>query len=173
MKNILRLIERSSNLYPNKIFLRDINKEFNLTYKKTLDFIYKLNDYFFNNKIKKEKIIVIFDNSILLSLLFLGITSTNRVFVPVNPEIGKYEFLNILKTSGAKILIIDEIYKKKFSKLFKKKSICIKNHLEFVDDICTRKKKNLIKISLAYVKFFTPLDQRVILRGLCLHINLF
>ncbi len=146
MENILRLIERSSNLYPNKIFLRDINKEFNLTYKKTLDFIYKLNDYFFNNKIKKkEKIIVIFDNSILLSLLFLGITSTNRVFVPVNPEIGKYEFLNILKTSGAKILIIDEIYKKKFSKLFKKKSIYIKNHLEFIDDILTRKNKKIEK----------------------------
>ena len=103
MKNIFGIIKRSSILYPNKIFLKDINKEFNFTYKNTLEFIYKLNNYFFFNKIKKkEKIIVIFDNSVLLSLLFLGITSTNRVFVPVNPDIGKYEFLNIFKTSGAK-----------------------------------------------------------------------
>ena len=73
MKNIFGIIKRSSILYPNKIFLKDINKEFNFTYKNTLEFIYKLNDYFFFNKIKKkEKIIVIFDNSVLLSLLFLA-----------------------------------------------------------------------------------------------------
>jgi hypothetical protein len=29
----------------------------------------------------------------------LGVTSTNRIFVPVNPEIGNYEFLHILKTA--------------------------------------------------------------------------
>ena len=32
-KNIYRLIEKSSNLYPNKIFLRDINKKLDLTYE--------------------------------------------------------------------------------------------------------------------------------------------
>ncbi len=103
-KNIYRLIEKSSNLHPNKIFLKDINKKLNLTYEKTLEFIHKLNYFFFENKIKKkEKIIVIFDNSLLLSLFFLGITSSNRVFVPVNPDIGRFEFLNILKTSEAKL----------------------------------------------------------------------
>ena len=132
-KNIFRLIEKSSNLYPNKIFLKDVHKKFDFTYKQTLEFFYKLNYFFLKNKIKKkEKIIVIFDNSLLLSLLFLGITSTNRVFVPVNPDIGKFEFLNILKTSGAKILISDKVYEKKFIKLFKKNffiSMNIKNLL--------------------------------------------
>ena len=81
----------------------------------------------------------------LLSLLFLGITSTNRVFVPVNPDIGKYEFLNILKTSGAKSLIMDEIYKDKFSKLFKKKSTFVSNHFLFIKKILARKKRNFDK----------------------------
>ena len=127
-KNIFRLIEKSANSHPNKIFLRDVNKKINLSYKDTLSFIYKFNHFLLNNKIRaNNKILVIFDNSILLSLLFLSITSTNRVFVPVNPDIGKYEFLNILKTSGAKFSIIDEIYKKKFSSFIKKKIIYLKD----------------------------------------------
>ena len=92
-KNIFRLIEKSANSHPNKIFLKDVNRKINLSYKDTLSFIYKFNFFLLNNKIKaNNKILVIFDNSILLSLLFLSITSTNRVFVPVNPDIGKYEF---------------------------------------------------------------------------------
>ena len=145
-KNIFRLIEKSSNLYPNKIFLKDVHKKFDFTYKQTLEFIYKLNYFFLKNKIKKkEKIIVIFDNSLLLSLLFLGITSTNRVFVPVNPDIGKFEFLNILKTSGAKILISDKVYEKKFIKLFKKKFFYINEHQKFIDKILNGKEKNFDK----------------------------
>ena len=145
-KNIFRLVERTSKLYPNKVFLKDINKEYNITYKNTVNFIYKLNNYLLKNKIKKkEKIIIIFDNSILLSLLFLGITSTNRVFIPINPDIGKFEFLNILKTSGAKFSIIDKIYQKKFSKLLKKKSIYVDNHLEFIKKILSEKKRNFDK----------------------------
>ena len=145
-KNIYRLIEKSSSLYPNKIFLRDINKKLDLTYKQTLDFIHKLNYFFFKNKIKKkEKIIVIFDNSLTLSLFFLGITSTNRIFVPVNPDIGEFEFSNILKTSEAKILIVDKIYKKKFSKLFKKKTIYVNDHQKFINEILSKKKRNFNK----------------------------
>ena len=122
VKNIFRLIERTTYTYPQKIFLKDINKQINFSYDDTLQFIYKFNNYLSLKKIKKrEKIIVVFDNSVLLSLLFLGITSTNRVFVPINPDIGKYEFLNILKTSGAKFSIIDKIYQKKFDEFFKKK----------------------------------------------------
>ncbi len=122
VKNIFRLIERTTYSYPQKIFLKDVNKQINFSYDDTLQFIYKFDNYLSLKKIKKrEKIIVVFDNSVLLSLLFLGITSTNRVFVPINPDIGKYEFLNIIKTSGAKFSIIDKIYQKKFDEFFKKK----------------------------------------------------
>lgn len=145
-KNIFRLIEKSSALYPKKIFLKDVNEEFDVTYKNTLSFIYKLNDYFFRNKIKKkEKIIVIFDNSVLLSLFFLGITSTNRIFVPINPDIGKFEFLNIVKTSGAKFSIIDKTYKKKFFQLFKKKTIYIDGHIDFINNILNKRERNFNK----------------------------
>ena len=146
VKNIFRLIERTTYSYPQKIFLKDINKQINFSYDDTLQFIYKFNNYLSLKKIKKrEKIIVVFDNSVLLSLLFLGITSTNRVFVPINPDIGKYEFLNILKTSGAKFSIIDKIYQKKFDEFFKKKKIYIKNHLGFINEIMNLKKKNFEK----------------------------
>ena len=145
-KNIFRLIEKSANSHPNKIFLKDVNRKINLSYKDTLSFIYKFNHFLLNNKIKaNNKILVIFDNSILLSLLFLSITSTNRVFVPVNPDIGKYEFLNILKTSGAKFSIIDEIYKKKFSPFIKKKIICVKDQISFINNILSGEDKNFNK----------------------------
>jgi long-chain acyl-CoA synthetase len=141
-KNIFSLLEKSGKKYSNKIFLKDINKKCDLTYKETLDFVYKLNNFFSKKKIKKkEKIIVVFDNSILLSLLFIGITSSNRVFVPVNPEIGRFEFLNILKKSDAKVLIADQIYKKKFFKLFKKKSMYINQHWKFINKIFNYKNK--------------------------------
>ncbi|MAH97789.1 MAG: hypothetical protein CMA12_00360 [Euryarchaeota archaeon] len=143
-KNILNLVKISSKSYPDKIFLKDINGNLNLTYKETLCFIYKLNNFLIKNKInKKEKVMVIFDNCILLSLLFLGITSSNRVFVPVNPDIGKFEFLNILKTSGVKIVLIDKIYKKKFSKMLKQKPIYIDNHLKFLNQILIEEEKYL------------------------------
>ena len=145
-KNIFDLIVNSSNSHPKNVFLKDINKEFNITYKYTLSFIYKLNNYLLKNKIKKkEKIIVIFDNSILLSLLFLGITSTNRVFVPINPDIGKFEFLNILKSSGAKHSIIDKVYKKKFSKFFKNKTIYVGKHIDFIHRVFSEKEKYFCK----------------------------
>ena len=145
-KNIFRLIEKSANSHPNKIFLKDVDKKINLTYKDTLNFIYKFNHFLSNNKIKtNDKILVIFDNSVLLSLLFLSITSTNRVFVPINPDIGKYEFLNIIKTSGAKFSIIDEIYRKKFSSFIKKKMICVKNQITFINNILSSEDKNFNK----------------------------
>ena len=53
-KNIFDLIVNSSNSHPNNLFLKDINKEFNITYKYTLSFIYKLNNYLLKNKIKKK-----------------------------------------------------------------------------------------------------------------------
>ena len=71
VKNIFRLIERTTYSYPQKIFLKDINKQINFSYDDTLQFIYKFNNYLSLKKIKKrEKIIVVFDNSVLLSLLF-------------------------------------------------------------------------------------------------------
>ena len=88
---------------------------------------------------------MIFDNSLTLSLFFLGITSTNRIFVPVNPDIGEFEFSNILKTSEAKILIVDKIYKKKFSKIFKKKTIYVNDHQKFINEILSKKKRNFNK----------------------------
>ena len=55
MKNIFGIIKRSSILYPNKIFLKDINKS-SISHTKVLyGFIYKLNDYFFLTKLKKKK----------------------------------------------------------------------------------------------------------------------
>ena len=46
MKNVFGIIKRSKFCKNENLFLKDINKEFNFTYKNTLEFIYKLNDYF-------------------------------------------------------------------------------------------------------------------------------
>ena len=98
-KNIYLLLEKAFNKEPQRIFLKSLDDNEVLNYEDTFKLTLKFNRFLNQNKIKKQnKIIVIFDNSVLLSFLFLGVTSTNRIFVPVNPEIGNYEFLHILKT---------------------------------------------------------------------------
>jgi len=52
-KNIFYLIVNSSNSHPNKVFLKDINKEFNIIYKNTPSFIYKLNNHLLKKIIKQ------------------------------------------------------------------------------------------------------------------------
>ena len=129
MKNIFNLVSTAYIRYPKKIFLKSLNGKNDLNYEQTYNFILKLNKYFEEQKIfKQKKILVIFDNSILLSLLFLGITSTNRVFVPVNPEIGEHEFKHILKTSRPSYSLINKKFKNKFDKFFKK------NSFEYIED---------------------------------------
>ena len=129
MKNIFNLVRTAYIRYPKKIFLKSLNGKNDLNYEQTHNFILKLNKYFEEKKIfKQKKILVIFDNSILLSLLFLGITSTNRIFVPVNPEIGEHEFKHILKTSRPSYSLINKKFKNKFDKFFKK------NSFEYIED---------------------------------------
>lgn len=128
-KNVFDLVVKACKKYPKKIFLKSLDGKTNLDYEHTYNFVVKLNNYFNSNKIlKKNKILVVFDNSILLSLLFLGITSSNRIFIPVNPEIGEYEFLHILKTSKPDFFFIDKKFKNKFKKFLKNKKI------NYIDD---------------------------------------
>ena len=56
-----------------------MNKSENLSYQNLIDFIDKFEIYLLKTKIKPQKnIIVIFDNSKLLTLLFLSIISTQK-----------------------------------------------------------------------------------------------
>jgi len=52
-KNIFDLIVNSSNSHPNKVFSKNINKEFNIIYKNTPSFIYKLNNHLLKIIIKQ------------------------------------------------------------------------------------------------------------------------
>ena len=53
-----------------KIFLKSLNGKNDLNYEQTYNFILKLNKYFEEQKIfKQKKILVIFDNSILFELI--------------------------------------------------------------------------------------------------------
>ena len=45
VKNIFNLLTRSKNLHPGKIFLRDLDKNFFLNFKDTVDFILKFNNF--------------------------------------------------------------------------------------------------------------------------------
>jgi len=137
MKNIFDIIQVAYKNYPKKTFLKSLDGINNLNYEQTYNFILKLNKYFDEKKIfKQKKILVIFDNSILLSLLFLGITSTNRIFIPLNPEIGEHEFKHILKTSRPNYFLINKKFKKKFDKFLKnKKSEYIEDENYFISKI--------------------------------------
>ena len=145
-KNIYLLLEKAFNKEPQRIFLKSLDDNEVLNYEDAFKLTLKFNRFLNQNKIKKQnKIIVIFDNSVLLSFLFLGVTSTNRIFVPVNPEIGNYEFLHILKTANPDFFILDDKYRNKFYKFLKKKKyLFVKNHQDFIDDL---KKENTLEIN--------------------------
>ena len=116
-------------------------------------FIVKLNNYFTKKKIKtQDKVVVVLENSALLTLLFLGIISTQRIFVPINPSSGKEEFNFILKKLKPSLIITEDIYKKKIKKIFNNKTIIIKIHENFINQIYkykdkTIKSKNIKNIS--------------------------
>ena len=96
-RNIHDLIKSRFKKKPKHIFLEDVEGQ-KFTFFDLYKFILKLNNYFTKKKIKtQDKIVVVFENSLLLTLLFLGITSTQRIFVPINPSSGKQEFNFILK----------------------------------------------------------------------------
>lgn len=136
-KNIFNIIQTANNNFPKKIFLKSLDQKIVLNYKQTYNFILKFNRYLNIKKIKKKKkVLVIFDNSVLLSLLFLATTSTNRVFVPVNPEISEFEFQHILKTSKPDYFFLNRKFKNKFQKFLKNKKVeFIKDEYLFISKI--------------------------------------
>ena len=79
----------------------------------------------------------------VLSLLFLGITSTQRIFVPINPSSGKEEFNFILKKLKPSLIITEDIYKKKIKKTLNNKTIKIKSHKNFINQIYKYKDKTI------------------------------
>ena len=142
-RNILDLIKSRFEKEPKHIFLEDIEGQ-KFTFFDLYKFVLKLNNYFTKKNIKtQDKVVVVFENSLLLSLLFLGITSTQRIFVPINPSSGKEEFNYILEKLKPSLIITEDIYKKKIKKKFDKKTIKIKNHKNFLDQIYEYKDKTV------------------------------
>tara|TARA_B110000483_G_scaffold243195_1_gene331799 strand:- start:2639 stop:4132 length:1494 start_codon:yes stop_codon:yes gene_type:complete len=145
-KNILNLIQNQCKKKPNHIFLEDIDgRKFDL--KKIYSFILKFNNFINKKKIKHQtKIFVILENSNLLTLLFLAITSSQRIFVPINPSSGNDEINYIFKKLKPKIIITEKLFIKKIPKNFKKKIIEIKSEDKFISEIFKNKDKR-IKLS--------------------------
>lgn len=121
-KSIYEYIKKNSLIHKKKTFFLSLNKSENLNYQNLIDFIDKFEIYLLKKKIKPQKnIIVIFDNSKLLTLLFLSIISNNRVFVPINPNAGRDEINYIIKQTNPSMVLIDNNLRFKFTYIKNKK----------------------------------------------------
>ena len=96
-KNIETLINSSAKLYKNKEYLISTTKKnYSITFnqlklfKDSFRFFLKIEKVY-----KKNKILVVFENCDLLSLLFLSILGNGRVNVPINPQ-SKKKMIKIL-----------------------------------------------------------------------------
>ena len=135
-KNIYEFLKKNSQLNYRKKFFLSLNKNEDMTYFDFLQFIECFGSFLKKNKIQKQKkIIVIFDNSKILTLIFLSIIANYRIFVPINPNSGRKEVEYILKNTEPSCIFIDYNLKNKFNFLPKKiKKIHIKsnNFISFV-----------------------------------------
>jgi len=143
-KNIEILINNSARLYKDSKYLISTTKD---NYSITFDQLKMFKDCFrfFLKKKKvytKDKILVLFENCDLLSLLFLSILGNGRVYVPVNPQSSEKEISYIVNLVNPKIIIYDLNYKKKFQPSILKKihSIGILDHHNFIEKIFSYKK---------------------------------
>ncbi len=93
-----------------------------LTYSELLDLIDKFQVYLESNDIKTgEKISVAYHNSGILAILFLCITASGRVFVPLNPNSTTFEMEYILEDSESCLLFDGINISKEFSQKIKDK----------------------------------------------------
>jgi len=142
-KNILNLIQNQYKKKPNHIYLEGVDgRKFDL--KEIYSFILKFNNFLNKKKVKHQaKIFIILENSNLLTLLFLAITSTQRIFVPINPSSGKDEIKFICNKLKPKIIITEKLFIKKIPKNFKKKLVEINNEESFISEIFKNKDKKI------------------------------
>ena len=113
-KNIYEFLKKNSQLNYRKKFFLSSNKNEDMTYFDFLQFIECFGSFLKKNKVQKQKkIIVIFDNSKILTLIFLSIIANYRIFVPINPNSGRKEVEYILKNTEPSCIFIDYNLKKK------------------------------------------------------------
>jgi acyl-CoA synthetase (AMP-forming)/AMP-acid ligase II len=126
--SIYQLISNTNEKVGNNIFLstkNNLDEIEILTYSELLILIDKFHSYFESNDIKTgQKISVAYHNSGILAVLFLCITASGRVFVPLNPNSTIFEMEYILEDSESCMLFDGTNISKGFSQNIQDK-ICV------------------------------------------------
>lgn len=106
--SIYHLVSNTNEKFGSNIFLstkNSLDENEVLTYSELLVLIEKFQVYFESNNIKSgQKVSVAYHNSGILAVLFLCITASGRVFVPLNPNSTTFEMEYILEDSGSCML---------------------------------------------------------------------
>lgn len=112
--NFYNFFEYFTKCNKDKTFYNSPKKSGKLKYKDILRIIRKFG--YFLNKIKvfeNKKIVVIFDNSKSLVLLFLSIIYNQRIFIPIDPNSTIFEIEYIIKKTKPSLIIVDKNLQKK------------------------------------------------------------
>lgn len=106
--SIQHLIKSTACKYSENIFLFSKNSQDEieeLKYAELLNLVNKFEDYLESVGVQRgEKISVAYHNSGILAILFLCVTATGRVFVPLNPNSTTFEMEYILEDSNSCML---------------------------------------------------------------------
>ena len=128
INSIYQLVEKSSDRFGENVFLRIKNTEDQfeeVRYDELLIIIHRLHNFFKENGITRgEKVSVSYHNSGLLAVLFLSITASGRVFVPLNPNSTAFEMEYILDDSASVILFDGINAFSNFSEQMQNKIVC-------------------------------------------------
>lgn len=142
--NFTDFLDFFSNKNKNKTFYMSEKKEEQISYMKLLIIIKNFKILLKRYKIKKqEKIMVINDNGEDLVLIFLSILYHKLIFVPVNPNVVKSEFIYLKKKTKPKLIITS---KKISKKLNIKKNIYFIESYKKIKNLKSENSKNSIKI---------------------------
>ena len=114
ISDFTNFIDHYSNQHVEKIYYMSdlVNKQ--ITYKKLIIIIKNFNILIKKYKIKQQdKIMVISDNGEDLVMVYLSILYHKLIFVPVNPNVVKSEFIYLKNKTKPKLFITNKFNSKK------------------------------------------------------------
>ena len=114
--NFTNFLDFYSDKNKNKTFYMSDNKKTEISYSEQLIIIKNFQILLKKYKIKnQEKIMVICDNGDDLVLIFLSILYHKLIFVPVNPNVVKSEFIYLKNITKPKLIITNKKISKKLN----------------------------------------------------------
>jgi len=135
--SVHHLIKNASTLYKDDNYILPVEDDVSeMTFFDLYQFVLSMNCYLDGHGVcHQDRVAVILPNSTLMTLLFLSVVGSGRVFIPINPKSGLNEVEYILNATKPKIILVSNFTEEKVGRLYQSQSKVIENIAQFINDV--------------------------------------